>query len=230
MEVAGADQVGDYLGHDVETDRVVTHAFGCRHPGYVGWRWAVTVARASRQRGVTVDEVVLLPSQASVLSPEWLPWTERVRPGDVGAGDLMPTGPGDPRLVPGYTGAEEDLAADESFRAVHDELGLGRSRVLSVDGRDEAVERWYAGSHGPRAEEAQEAPAPCGTCGFVSPISGPFGAVFGICANAYSPSDGQVVSFDHGCGAHSEVAPASPVGEDAEPAEPVLDTFGYDEA
>ena len=30
------------------------------------------------------------------------------------------------------------------------------------------------------------------------------GQAFGVCANALSPSDGRLVSMDHGCGAHSE--------------------------
>ncbi|MEV4007186.1 DUF3027 domain-containing protein, partial [Actinomadura sp. NPDC049753] len=30
-------------------------------PAYVGWRWAVTVTRASRAKNVTVSECVLLP-------------------------------------------------------------------------------------------------------------------------------------------------------------------------
>ena len=29
--------------------------------------------------------------------------------------------------------------------------------------------------------------------------------MFGVCANGSSPSDGQAVAFDHGCGAHSDV-------------------------
>jgi hypothetical protein len=28
---------------------------------------------------------------------------------------------------------------------------------------------------------------------------------FGVCGNEYAPDDGQVVTVDHGCGAHSEV-------------------------
>ena len=28
--------------------------------------------------------------------------------------------------------------------------------------------------------------------------------MFGVCANEWSPSDGKVVSLDHGCGAHSQ--------------------------
>ncbi len=29
--------------------------------------------------------------------------------------------------------------------------------------------------------------------------------MFGVCANGNANDDGRVVSFDHGCGAHSEV-------------------------
>ena len=49
---------------------------------------------------------------------------------------------------------------------------------------------------------------------------------FGVCANEWSPSDGTVVSLDHGCGAHSEVdveaASAVPVGR------PILDEFSVE--
>src|SRR5262249_34333746 len=48
LEVAPAD-VGDHLAAEADGDRVVTHFFDCRKPGYLGWRWSVTVARASRQ-------------------------------------------------------------------------------------------------------------------------------------------------------------------------------------
>ena len=35
-------------------------------------------------------------------------------------------------------------------------------------------------------------------------MRGALSRVFGVCANEYAPDDGRVVSFDHGCGAHSE--------------------------
>ena len=48
-------------------------------------------------------------------------------------------------------------------------------------------------------------------------------SVFGVCANEWSPSDGQVVSLDHGCGAHSE----TDVEARAEQVDtPVLDEIG----
>jgi hypothetical protein len=97
---AGAGQVGEHVGVEVEADRVVTHLFTCLSPAYVGWHWAVTVNRASRSKIVTVSECVLLPGPDALLAPDWVPWTERVRPGDLKAGDLMPASSDDERLVP----------------------------------------------------------------------------------------------------------------------------------
>ena len=105
------------------------------------------------------------------------------------------------------------------------ELGLGRPRVLSLAGRDEAAQRWYDGEHGPHDPHAEQAPAKCTTCGYFVPMSGALRQVFGVCANQWSPSDGKVVSLDHGCGAHSELD----VERRPEPLdEPVLDELGYE--
>jgi hypothetical protein len=99
-EVAGPGQVGEHLGAEGDGDRVVTHLFADLDPAYAGWRWAVTVTRASRSRTVTVSESLLLPGPDSLLAPDWVPWRDRVRPGDVGVGDLLPAHKDDERLVP----------------------------------------------------------------------------------------------------------------------------------
>ena len=197
----GGDRVGEHLGSRADGERVLTHFFAATLPGYSGWRWAVTLARASRSRTVTVDEVVLLPGDDALLAPEWVPWSERLRPGDLGVGDLLPAEAGDDRLVPAYL-----LSDDPAVESVAFELGLGRVRVMSRLGRDEATERWYAGDGGPDTAMAAHAPGRCGTCGFYLPIEGSLRAIFGVCGNAYSPRDGGVVSADAGCGAHSEAA------------------------
>ncbi|WP_329411178.1 DUF3027 domain-containing protein [Streptomyces sp. NBC_00704] len=106
-EAAAPGVVGEHAGVVSEGDRVVTHYFECKEPGYRGWRWAATVARASRAKTVTLDEVVLLPGPDAVLAPEWVPWSERLRPGDMGPGDLLPTDAEDLRLEPGYTGEDD---------------------------------------------------------------------------------------------------------------------------
>lgn len=76
------DHVGQHLGAKSEGERLVTHLFECLRPGYRGWTWYVTVTRISRSKIVTVSELGLLPSEDSVLAPEWVPWSERVRPED----------------------------------------------------------------------------------------------------------------------------------------------------
>jgi hypothetical protein len=195
--------VGEHLGVQAEATKVVTHFFDCTQPGYHGWRWSVTVARAPRQKTVTIDEVVLLPGDEAILAPEWVPWKERIKPGDLSPGDLLPIEDDDPRVVPSLTGLEEH-PDPKALKHVSEELGLGRPRVMSVEGRDLAAERWYDGNHGPDTDLAKAAPGHCQDCAFFVRLSGPLGRLFGACANAYANDDGRVVSVDHGCGAHSE--------------------------
>jgi hypothetical protein len=211
-EVDAAD-VGDHLQVVAEGDRIVTHYFECLMAGYQGWRWAVTVTRVPRSRAVTICETVLLPGPDALLAPGWLPWQERLKPGDLGPGDLLPTSADDERLAPGYL-LSDDPAVEEAAW----ELGLGRPRVLSREGRAEAAQRWYDGDHGPSAPISVAAPAAarCGTCGFYLPLAGALRLSFGACGNFYAPDDGRVVSADHGCGAHSETlveAVEAPVDE-----------------
>ncbi|WP_305787673.1 DUF3027 domain-containing protein [Symbioplanes lichenis] len=196
-----AEDVGEHLEVVAEGDRVVTHFFESHLDGYKGWRWAVTVTRVPRSRHVTVCETVLLPGPGALLAPSWVPWNERVQPGDLGVGDLMPTAPDDDRLTPGYV-----LSDDAAVEEVSWELGLGRSRVMSREGRIETAQRWYDGDAGPEAPIAQAAPrnARCGTCGFYLPLAGSMRTMFGVCGNLYAPDDAKAVSADHGCGAHSE--------------------------
>ncbi len=234
VDLVDPADVGEHSGHTAEDERVVTHYFECRRAGYRGWRWAVTVARAPRMKTVTVDEVVLLPSEGAILAPEWLPYRDRIQAGDLSPGDLLPTENDDPRLVPGYLGGDraDDLLDEEDdagwMREVVDELGLGRRRVLSLEGRDLAAQRWYDGSHGPDTPLAQSAPASCASCGFLLRLAGPLSQSFGVCANAQANDDGRVVSWDHGCGAHSEAQLAKQSQPQPLP-EPVLDTVSWDE-
>jgi hypothetical protein len=207
IEVAGADLVGEHLGAESEGDRIVTHYFASTDRAYVGWRWAVTVVRPPRSKAVTVDEVVLLPGAGALLAPCWVPWSDRLQAGDLGVGEVRPTAADDERLAPGYADVfphddpDDDQAAVDEL--VHD-LWLGRPRVLSLLGREEAAQRWYDGDHGPQAPIARAAELTCSTCGFVLLMRGALSRVFGVCGNEFAPDDGRVVSFDHGCGAHSE--------------------------
>ncbi len=210
---AGVMGVGEHRGVFAEDTRVATHLFDCPHPGYPGWSWQVTVVRASRARVVTVNEVTLMPGEGALLAPAWVPWSERIGAGDLSPGVIMPTPDNDPRVEPGFTAADmpPDMEPAEwaATRAVVAELGLGRERVMSPEGRDDAAERWLAGDGGPDNPMTAQAPAVCETCAYFVALSGSLGRVFGVCANEYTPSDGRVVSRDHGCGAHSDTTEVS---------------------
>ena len=207
LEVADADEVGDHLGAYGEGERVVTHHFACTRPGYPGWHWSVTLTRAKRGKDVTVNEVVLLPGDAAIVAPAWVPYKERLQPGDLSPGDLLPVEDEDARLVPTYLVGDDPLDDDDraQVRRVAEDLGLGRVRTLSREGLDMAAERWHAGTGGPDAPLAKSAPDQCWSCGFMVRLSGSLSTRFGVCANGNANDDGSVVTFDHGCGAHSEV-------------------------
>jgi hypothetical protein len=225
-ELMDEDAFGAHLGCVAEDERVVTHLFAATSPGYRGWQWAVTLVRAPRQKTPTVSEIVMLPGDDALLAPEWVPWSSRLQAGDLGPGDLLPVAGDDVRLVPGYLVGEDQL--DRPTREVISEVGLGRPLVLSADGRELAATRWYEGEQGPSAPIAQAAPGPCGTCGFLVRIAGPLGAMFGVCANEKSPSDGSIVSYDHGCGGHSSVR-ADDEAAVSILSEPYFDTMTWDD-
>jgi hypothetical protein len=231
LEVAPAEQVGEHVGILPDADpALATHLFACTNSAYAGWHWSVTVVRAPGGDTATVSEVVLLPGDGALLPPAWVPWNERVRPGDLGPGDLHPTSAEDPRLEAGYSGEDflEELDDPSSplatLRPEQWELGLGRERVLSVHGRDLAAQRWYDGDHGPASAMAKGAPASCTSCGFLMPIGGLLGQAFGVCANPFG-ADGSVVSLEYGCGAHSSVREIEGTGIPV--TEIVVDDYGF---
>ncbi|MEU5422013.1 DUF3027 domain-containing protein [Streptomyces sp. NPDC001407] len=249
-EAALPGMVGDHVEVAADGDRVVTHYFACLDPGYRGWRWAVTVARASRAKVVTLDETVLLPGPDALLAPEWVPWSERLRPGDMGPGDLLPTEADDLRLEPGWTG--EDAPPPNSALAEEmDRLGDAEDADVTVGSpaaqavppargsiaavaeelgmrRARVLSRYglhsaadrWDDTHGAKTPMAQAAPASCVSCGFLVRLGGSLGQAFGICANEFGPADGHVVSLSYGCGGHSE---AAVMPKAPRPSAPVID-------
>jgi hypothetical protein len=210
-EFSGTETVGDYLGVSYEDPNAATHRFLAHVPGYQGWQWAVVVAGYAGADHATISEVVLIPGPTALLAPDWVPWEQRVRAGDLGPGDLLAPAKDDPRLVPGHT-ASGDPQVDE----VAAELGFGRRWVMSAWGRAEAAERWHDGAYGPDSSMSRSTKRVCRDCGFFLPLAGSLGAMFGVCGNELS-ADGHVVDKLYGCGAHSDTpAPAgtgSPIYE-----------------
>ena len=201
-DAGNPELVGTDVSVEIDDDgRVETYLFEAHLAGYKGWRWCVTIAIVDKKSEPTICDVVVLPGPDALLAPDWVAYRDRIQPGDVGVGDIVPSSLDDTRLVPSV----HSLIADEELDAIQVfDLGLGRARVMSIEGRDQASKRWYEGDRGPQSPIAQAAPKPCSSCAFFVPISGSLRASFGVCANAISPEDARVVSVDHGCGAHSE--------------------------
>ncbi|MGV0789215.1 DUF3027 domain-containing protein [Mycolicibacterium sp. XJ2] len=198
VEFSGEDTVGEYLGASFEDPTAATHRFLADMPGYRGWQWAVVVAAWPGADHATISEVVLVPGPTALLAPKWVPWQERVQPGDLGPGDLLAPPPDDSRLVPGYMATGDPQIDDVAL-----EVGLGRRQVLSRWGRMDAAQRWHDGEYGPGSAMARSTRRVCRDCGFYLPLAGSLGTTFGVCANEFS-ADGHVVDSEYGCGAHSD--------------------------
>lgn len=196
LEELGEGGIGKHVGVAGVGRNVATHRFAADVPGYPGWEWHVVVACAQGSRDVTVNEVALVPGGDALKAPEWVPYEERLRPGDLGPGDLMPPLPGDERL---------------------DDDGS-----LTPKGLQFAKDRWRTGDFGPNSEMAAAAALQCRTCAFLVPVGPEIGPNYGVCVNEYS-ADGRVVHATYGCGAHSktqvesEATPAETPFDDEKP-------------
>ncbi|MEV7637821.1 DUF3027 domain-containing protein [Pseudarthrobacter enclensis] len=152
--ITDASHIGPHLAAKSEGDRLVTHLFESRLPGYAGWQWFAVLTRNSRSKVVTVSELGLLPSEDSILAPEWVPWAERVRPEDEqeqdaeqeasaeqpgsasGQGD--PKGPAAPEETPaGQDSAAQDSAGQDSAAQGTTEADPGEQDTAGVDSADD---------------------------------------------------------------------------------------------
>lgn len=201
-EAENAALVGGYLSATQEDGVAVTARFARTDAAYTGWEWCVTLALVPGSTP-TVSEVVLLPGNGSLVAPAWLPWDQRIRPGDLGPGDLLLPVVDDDRIAPAYLQSDDPAVED-----VAHELGLGRPRVMTWLGRSDAATRWHEGEFGPDSAMAKAAPMNCVMCAFYLPLAGSLGSVAGVCGNEMSPADGRVVDLAFGCGAHSEIVVA----------------------
>ncbi|EEH64516.1 hypothetical protein HMPREF0044_0253 [Gleimia coleocanis DSM 15436] len=190
-EVVPVAEIGSHLGDRVEGERLHTHFFACNKPGYVGWHWAVTVARAPRSKTVTVCEIDLLPGKEALLAPAWIPWEERLKPGDVAPDDVLP-----------YRASDERLVFLREAGKAADEAPFSRLRVLSDKGIGQVALRWKRNLRSQARLRKQ--PSVCSSCGFLVTLEGPLRETFGVCANEWSSEDGKLVPLSFACGAHSE--------------------------
>src|SRR5699024_11094080 len=137
---------------------LVTHFFVCNDPNYRGWRWVAVLARAPRAKKGTVCETALLPGPDALVAPEWVPWEDRLEPGDMTPRDTLPKLDQDPTLQPGLQQTETN-SADNVVQIANFDSGLARERLLSAVGLAAAASRWQhsearrEGEFAPRATE-----------------------------------------------------------------------------
>lgn len=202
LDELGEGGVGEHIGVQSLGRNVATHRFAADVPGYSGWEWNAVLACASGSRHATVNEVALVPAPTgeALQAPEWVPWADRIRPGDLGPGDLMPPAPDDERLTGDPAGAAHPETQETE-------------RMLSRRGLDDALQRWRTGEFGPTSEFAEKAALHCGSCAFYLPVTRSVAPNFGVCVNEYS-ADGHLVHAAYGCGAHSGTPADSLLEED----------------
>lgn len=194
-EVAG-EEIGEHLGVTSPQQGLAIHRFASITPGYRGWEWVVvlsSVPDARDVREITVNEATLQAGKKATLAPEWVPYEERVRPGDLRPGDVLPPRADDDRLAEwrelnetGDGGAPRNPRSD---------------RTLSQTGLSAALGRWRSGNFGPSSAYARQAEHECRSCAFFLPL-GSVDTGVGACTNEFS-ADGRIVAEDYGCGAHS---------------------------
>jgi hypothetical protein len=77
-EITAAATVGAPAGHIVEGDGVLSLLFENTLPGYPGWYWTVSLSREPGSDEVNVLETELMPGEAALLAPDWVPWADRL--------------------------------------------------------------------------------------------------------------------------------------------------------
>ena len=195
VEELGEEHVGEHIGVTVTESGAVVHRFRSLMPGYKGWEWIAVLASVPGSGEITVNEVSLQAGKQATLAPEWVPYEDRIQPGDLGPGDILPPRHDDERLI-----EWSELTDGDGF------VRNPRSeQTLSREGLAEALDRWRAGEYGPHSEFAKQADKTCETCAFYLPLDSADNEV-GVCANEFS-ADGRVVQEDYGCGAHSATEP-----------------------
>jgi len=100
-EVTPADSVGELLLAEQPAEDVTDLEFASTLPGYVGWRWTVSMTRLPDEPP-SVLEVELLPGEGALVAPAWVPWAERLA-------EYRRTHPDDADVVV----VDEDLLDDE---------------------------------------------------------------------------------------------------------------------
>ncbi|MBX3104722.1 MAG: DUF3027 domain-containing protein [Cryobacterium sp.] len=76
LEITNAADIGGPIDATSDVEGVVTIYFECLLAGYPGWRWTVNVVHLDGESSVL--EATLTPGEGALLSPDWVPWSDRL--------------------------------------------------------------------------------------------------------------------------------------------------------
>jgi hypothetical protein len=107
LEITTLDAVGSDAGETAEGDGVVSVLFDSALPGYPGWKWTVSIATLEGEEP-SVLEVELMPSTGALLSPDWVPWSDRLADYEAAQDALAPA-----EVAPGALADDDDEEDDE---------------------------------------------------------------------------------------------------------------------
>jgi hypothetical protein len=71
-------ELGTFIESIEDGEGITSFFWNATQPGYVGWRWIVTVAQIDPNSEPTLCEVVLIAGEDSLAAPKWVPWSERL--------------------------------------------------------------------------------------------------------------------------------------------------------
>lgn len=77
LEITPATTIGALASESADDDGVITVRFVSQLGGYPGWQWNVSLSHVDGY-DPTVIEAELLPDNGALLSPDWVPWSERL--------------------------------------------------------------------------------------------------------------------------------------------------------
>jgi len=76
VATAGPTAVGVFVDSVIEDEGVISYNFQSKLKGYPDWQWSVVMFTGGE--APTISEVLLLPTDASLKAPAWVPWSERL--------------------------------------------------------------------------------------------------------------------------------------------------------
>lgn len=138
-------QVGDFVEAIDLGDNVTDFRFESRVRGYEGWQWSVTLYHDVELDHWTVNESSLVPTDKALRPPKWIPWKDRLEPGDLAVTDSIGTDPDDPRMEKGFRKVEpaeqsENVSSDAESAETTDAGDNTETDTGGVDGsQDESA-------------------------------------------------------------------------------------------